>query len=112
MEPRGAGPATVGASLAKIHQHPAIRRPGRSLDQEILGQQPLAGPVRPHHSNIEGAALDLGEGDQIAARRPDRRAVFARAEADPFRLAAIRVHHIELLRAATIGIEHDPRAVG
>src|SRR5262249_42499181 len=77
------------AALAEIHQHAAIGRPGRPLDQKILGQQAFAGAVRPHHPDIESAAFDLGEGDQIAARRPDRRAVFAGAEADPLPLAAV-----------------------
>src|SRR4051812_47964471 len=106
MEVRGAA-----ASLAEIHQHATVRRPSRPLDQEILGQQPLAGAVRPHHPDIERAALDFRERDQIAARRPYRGAVFPRAEADPFGVAAIGAHDIELLRAAAVGVEHDLAAV-
>src|SRR5215212_8598120 len=34
MEVRGAA-----ARLAEIHQHPSVRRPGRTFGQEILGQQ-------------------------------------------------------------------------
>src|SRR5207248_6084583 len=69
-----------------------------SLDEKILRQEPLARAVRPHNADIEGAALDLGEGDQIAARRPYRRAVFALAKADAAPLAAAGIHHVELLR--------------
>src|SRR5229473_3372244 len=99
-------------SLAEKHQYAAVRRPGRSFHQKVLREQPFAGAVGPHHTDIKGAALDLGEGNQIAARRPHRGAVFAGAEADPPDAAAIRAHHIELLRTAAIGVEHDLAAVG
>src|SRR5207245_681440 len=73
---------------------------------------PFSGSVRAHHSDEEGPAVDLGKGDQITARRPDRGAVFARTEADPLGLAAIRAHDIKLLGTTAIGIEDDLAAVG
>src|SRR5207253_2886182 len=102
----------AAAALAEIHQDAAVWRPGRALDEKILRQEPLARAVRPHNADIEGAALDLGEGDQIAARRPYRRAVFALAKADASPLAAAGIHHVELLRAAAIGVENDLAGIG
>ena len=55
---------------------------------------------------------DLGEGNEIAARTPDRRAVLALTEADAVNVRTIGVHHIDLLRAAAIGFERDLLAVG
>src|SRR3954451_8361902 len=51
----------AAAALAEIHQHPTIRRPGRTFDQEILRQQALARAIRAHHADIERAAFDLGK---------------------------------------------------
>src|ERR1700726_3527490 len=48
-----AAAARIGRLLAEIHQHAAIGRPGRSLDVEILRQQPFAGPIRPHDPDVE-----------------------------------------------------------
>src|ERR1051326_1522772 len=90
-EPRRGGSPAAGTAAAEIHQTPPVRRPGRSLDEKILRQEPLAGTVRPHDTDIKRPAVDLGEGDQIAPRRPDRRPVFARAEADALGLAAARI---------------------
>src|SRR5215475_2572061 len=102
---RTAPTARIGRRLAEVHKYSAIGRPSRPLDQEIAGQKPLPRAVRSHHTDVERAALDFGEGDQIAARRPHRGAVFTRAKADSLSLAAIRIHHIELLRTAPIGVE-------
>src|SRR5262249_25486604 len=57
------------------------------------------------------AAVDLCEGDQVSARRPYGRAVFAGAKADPLGAAPIGAHDIELLRPAAIRVEDDPAAV-
>src|SRR5437868_10155787 len=86
-KPRRGGPSAAGTATAEIHQDAPVRRPGRPLDEKILGQEPFAGAVRPHDADIERAAVDLGECDQIAAGRPDRCAVFARPEADALGLA-------------------------
>src|SRR5690606_42030694 len=50
---------------------------------------------------------DLGEGDQVAARRPYRGGIAALALADPRLGAPVSVHDIELLRSAAVGFEHD-----
>src|SRR3954452_21384083 len=75
--------AGIGAALAEIHQHPPVRRPGRPLDEIVLRQQPLARTVRPHYADVKRPTVDFRERDQIAARRPYRRSVFPRTEADP-----------------------------
>src|SRR5260221_8857611 len=69
--------AGVGLRLAEIHEDPTIGRPSRRFDQECLGEKPLAAAIGPHHADKELAALDLGEGDEVAAGRPHRRAVAA-----------------------------------
>src|SRR6185312_2303662 len=82
------------------------------FDEESLGEQAFARPVGPHDADEELAALDLGEGDEIAARRPYRRAVTTAAEAaDALDVAAVCVHDVELLRAAAVGVEDDLLAV-
>src|SRR5262249_26313252 len=48
------------AFVAEVGEHASIGRPGGSLDQEGLRQQPLTGAVRTHHADIEGASVDLG----------------------------------------------------
>ena len=58
------------------------------------------------------AATGLGEGDQIAARAPHRRRMTAAAEADAMLVAAVGIHHVDLLAARAIALEHDPTAVG
>src|ERR1700693_6319464 len=93
------------AALAEIHQHPAVRRPGRSFDEKILCQQPFARAVRTHHADIERTSLDLGKGDQVATWRPYRGAVFARAETDPLGIAAFPAHPIKLLRSTAVRVE-------
>src|SRR6266699_3761884 len=68
--PQAASISSAPAPLAEIHQDTAIRRPGRSFHQKVLREQPLTAAIRPHDTDIKGAAFDLGESDQIAARRP------------------------------------------
>src|SRR3546814_12712851 len=81
-----------------------IRRPPRSTRTDTLF--PYTTLFR-----SEGAA-QFGERDQIAARAPHRSRIAPAAEADPALVAAVRVHHIELLPARAIAFEHDPGAVG
>ena len=57
------------------------------------------------------ASILLGKGDQIAARRPDRCAAFASAEADAVLVRAVGIHHINLLAAAAVGFKRDLLAV-
>src|ERR1700746_3729388 len=91
---RSTASTRIGRSLAEIHQHPAVRSPGWSFDQEIARQQPFPRAVRVHHPDKERSALDLGKGYQITAWRPDRGAVFARTKTDPLGVAAIRAHNV------------------
>src|SRR3954469_13371512 len=90
-----AAAAGIGAALAEIHQHPPVWRPGRPFDEIVLRQQSLAGTVRLHHADVKRPAIDLRERDQVAARRPYRRAVFPRTEADPPGIASVRVHDVK-----------------
>ena len=60
--------------------------------------------VRLHHADQELAADLLGEGDEVAARRPDRRRIAPVAEGDAPLVRAVGVHDVELLRAAAVAI--------
>ena len=46
--------------------------PRSALDQEPVGEKPFAGAVDIHNADIEGSAQHLGEGDDVASRRPPR----------------------------------------
>src|SRR4051812_48897405 len=96
-----------GRKLAVEHDDTAIGRPAWAFVEIALGQQSLAGAVRAHDADIELAAGHFGEGDQVAARRPHRRAIPAVAEADALYAAAVGVHDIDLLRATAVGVEDD-----
>ena len=65
------------ASAANISTRPLGAQVGPSSSPAV-GDQPLARAVGVHHADRESAALLLGEGDQVAARRPDRGAVARR----------------------------------
>ena len=54
-----------------------------------LGQDALAGAVRPHDADEEASAELLGKGDVVAPRRPDRRR-------DAGLVAAGRLHRLYL----------------
>ena len=92
-------------------QHAAVGRPARPLVLPAVGQQLLA-PARRRHDADAEIAGELGEGDQVAARAPHRRRVAAAAEADPLLVRAVGVHHVELLPARAVALEHDAAAVG
>src|SRR5512144_1449835 len=100
MQSDGAGARGRARLLAKEGEDAAVGRPGRPFDQEARGQHALAAAIGPHDANAEAAAADLGEGDPVAARRPDRRGVATLAEADAAIAAARGAHDIELLAAA------------
>src|SRR5262249_59629495 len=63
----------VAPGVAEEHHHAPVRRPGRALVVIALGEDALARSVWPHDTDREPALPLLGEGDVIAARRPDRR---------------------------------------
>src|SRR5471030_2512194 len=111
MKGDGAGAAGAVGLLLEVHQDPPVGRPGRAFDQVAVGQHALATAIGPHDADPEAAGHDLGEGDIIAARRPDWRGIAAVAEADALLAAAARAHDIELLGATTVGVEHDLGAI-
>src|SRR5690349_2493401 len=91
----GQQPGVVGVRVVTLEQdHPAVRSPARALVHVALREQPLVAAVRLHDADVEQPALDLGEGNQVAARRPGRAAVAAVAEADPLRSAAAARHDV------------------
>src|SRR3546814_10220528 len=104
---RPAEPLVVARRLPPEHEHPAVGRPGRTLVQVAFGQQPLAAAVGAHDADMKPAAELLGEGDQVAARRPDRSRIAPAIEADASHVAAIDVHYVELRTAAPVGVEND-----
>src|SRR6516165_796031 len=61
----------LAARVPEKHQIKPIRRPGRALVVKSLGQNPFARTIRLNHANRKGFGMLLGEGDIIAARRPD-----------------------------------------
>src|SRR6185437_11456155 len=102
----------AGASgVAEEHEIEAVRGEGGPLVVKAFDQDPLARAVRLHHADAERSGLDAGEGDEIAARRPDRRRVMAFAKGNTPGRAAARAHHIDLLRAAAVGFKCELGAV-
>src|SRR5690606_26674615 len=99
------------AGLAEEHQHAAIWRPGRAFLQAAGGEDALARAVGAHHADLELAGGLLGEGDEVAARGPDRRRIGAVAEGDALRVRAIRAHRVDVRTAAAIRREDDAAAV-
>src|SRR5215213_2208216 len=97
--------------IAEEHDHAPVRRKGRAFIMIARGEQPFARAVRLHDTDRELSAALLGEGDEIAARRPDRGRVRALAEADALRHTAVRAHDIDLLPAAAVRLKADARAV-
>src|SRR3954468_12895262 len=99
--------AAGAAGIAEEHQEQAVRRKRRAFVMKTLGDDALARAVRLHHADAELAALLAGEGDEIALGRPDRRRIAPVAEGNALGLAAAGGHHVELLLAAAIALEHD-----
>src|SRR5580704_15960554 len=95
---RGEPAATtvLPAGLSPEHQHPAIRREGRTLHQVAFRQDAFAGTVRVHYADGEVAdlAAEARKGDQVTAWRPDRRRIPSGTEADAPGPTAARPHHI------------------
>src|SRR5665647_2810049 len=99
------------AGIAEEHDHPPVRREGRPLVMEALGEDALARAVGLENADGESTAQLAGEGDVVAARRPYRRRVMSLAEADALRRAAAGRHHVDLLGAAAVALEADVAAV-
>src|SRR5215208_3866800 len=99
--------SAITARIAEEHQHASVRRPSRAFVMVALGQNAFARTIRLDNANGEAALELLGEGDVVAAWRPDRRRIGALAEADALRRSALRTHDINLLATATIGFETD-----
>src|SRR5258708_13765743 len=100
----------IAARIAKKHDDPAVRRPGRTFVVKALGQQSFARPVRLHDTDRELAGVLLGERDVVAARRPDRGRIGSLAEADALGGAAARAHHVDLRTAAAGALKADAPA--
>src|SRR5262245_36341964 len=103
--------ARTTTGIAEEHHHAPVGRPGRTLVVIAFSENAFAGSVRPYDTDCEASFRLLGEGDVVAAWRPDRRRISALAEADALCSAAIRAHDINLLTAAAIRLEADARAV-
>src|SRR3546814_12222439 len=58
------------------------------------------------------APAHAGEGDQVAARRPFGGRGAATAKADPLLVRSVDIHHIDLLAARPVALEHDLAPVG
>src|SRR5262249_56956483 len=99
------------AAFAEDHEHAAVGGPGRALVVKSFGEDSLTRAVRAHDADQEAAGHLLGEGDEIAARRPNRRGIAALAGADAPLAGAVARHHIELLGPVPIRFEGDRPAV-
>ena len=71
------------------------------------GEDALARAVRLHHADRELPAALLGEGDEIAARRPHRRRIGGLRRRRCAAPAAARRHDVDLRPAAAVGFEAD-----
>jgi len=80
----------IAAGVAEEHQNAAVRRKGRSFIMEAGRKDPLAGAVGLHDADGKLSAALLGEGDVVAARRPDRGGIAAFAKGYALRRSAGR----------------------
>src|SRR5206468_5311992 len=69
--------SAIATGIAEEHHDAAVRREGRTFVVEAGGQDPLTRAVGLHDANGKLTAALLGEGDVVAARRPDRGRVTA-----------------------------------
>ena len=100
-------PSRGAGHFPEEHENTAIRRPGRSLVVKAVRQDALAAAIGFHDADQEAPGDRLGEGDIVAAWRPDRRRIAAIPIGDPPGVAAILAHHEQLLGPVPIGLEHD-----
>src|SRR3546814_6777484 len=77
----------------------AVWRPAWPFVLPAVGEDSLAAAVGPDHADAKTPAAHLGEGDQVAARAPRRRAIAPVAKADALLAGAVGVHDVELLRS-------------
>ena len=101
----------AGRSFLEVHQHATVRSPRWAFGMPRFDEFALSCSVGTHDADVEPSAVHFGKGDQIAARRPDWRSIIAVAEADALGAASVGIHHINLLRAAAIGLKRYPLAV-
>ena len=99
--------ALFALRFAGEHDHTPIGRPGGAFIQEGGCQQAFLAAVGAHHTNVKTAFGLFGEGDEIAAWRPDGRAIAALTKADATRFAARCWHHVDLGRAGAIAFKND-----
>ena len=93
------------------HEVTAVRRPGRALVVAgPRGEAPRTAAVRAHRPQVV-IALPRGVDDRVALGRPARLGVEA-ALGDAPDVRALRVHHVDLCRAAAIRHEGDLAARG
>src|ERR1700722_4613470 len=72
--------AGLAAGVAEEHHEQAVGREGRAFIVVAVGEHALAAAIGLHHADAEIAALLPGEGDGVAARRPDRRRITSLAK--------------------------------
>src|SRR3546814_13368704 len=85
-----------------------IRRPPRSTRTDTLF--PYTTLFR--SADAEFAPAHAGEGDQVAARRPFGGRGATTTKADPLLVRSVDIHHIDLLAARPVALEHDLAPVG
>ena len=89
----------------------AIWCPCRCFVLPAIGEQAFAGAIWTHRANAK-VTSDAGEGNQVSARAPFRRRIAAGTKADAALIAAVGVHHIDLLAARTVAFKYDLAAIG
>ena len=105
------GPPEPAASRKNISTRPFGAQVGPSCWKPV-DRMRSPEPSVLHDADLELAAGLLGEGDEIAARRPHRRRIGAVAERDAVLAGAVGAHDVDLRAAAAVGGEHDLAAVG
>src|SRR5690348_7893516 len=97
----------AAAQRAGEHEHAPVWRPRRPFVFPTIGDDALARSVRTHHADPKRSRRLLGEGNEVAARTPDRRSVLAAAKADAMYVRTICIHDVHLLRSAAVRFEND-----
>src|SRR3546814_3298753 len=95
-----------------LFPYTTLFRSGRRFVLPAVGQHPDIAARRGHHADAEFAPAHAGEGDQVAARRPFGGRGAATAKADPLLVRSVDIHHIDLLAARPVALEHDLAPVG
>src|SRR3546814_8616168 len=87
----------------------AVWRPTWPFVLPAVGEDSLAAAVGPDHADAKTPAAHLGEGDQVAARAPRRRAIAPVAKADALLAGAVGVHDVELVAATPVAFKDRKR---